>query len=248
VDAEGTTKGKVRGNSLIAHDTSVRMVVVGLVERPVLDGAFHIPISAPMPSIGWEYVCTAAHAASTDPALVGTRWHVVNVPIESHPPPAVSTWCGYEGQGDEHLGDLIADFEKVAVEGPVKFRGVVKEGIRVGNIVAKDFARESAGAHGKLYHRAFSAEMHRGTFRRLTSTPASTAQPGAPPGWHVVRVRLAQPAAPPGPQQVRGHHRPSHGPRDPRRGARASVVTASTYPSARTSRPGWRRSTPSSPR
>jgi hypothetical protein len=80
---EGTTKAKVRGNSLIAHDTSVRMVVVGLVERPVLDGAFHIPISAPMPSIGWEYVCTAAHV-STDPALVGTRWHVVNVPVESH--------------------------------------------------------------------------------------------------------------------------------------------------------------------
>jgi hypothetical protein len=62
----------------------------------------------------------------------------------------------------EHLGDLIATFEKAAVDGPVKFRGVVKEGIRVGNIVAKDFARESAGAHGKLYHRAFSAEMHRG--------------------------------------------------------------------------------------
>jgi hypothetical protein len=80
---EGTTKGKIRGNSLIAHDTSVRMVVVGLVERPVLDGAFHIPISATVPSIGWEYVCTAA-PANTDPALVGTRWHVVNVPIESH--------------------------------------------------------------------------------------------------------------------------------------------------------------------
>jgi hypothetical protein len=79
---EGRTKGKVHGNSLISHDTSVRAVVVGLVQRPILEGALHIPLGSTVPAIGWEYVCTAA-GASSDPALVGTRWHVTNVPIES---------------------------------------------------------------------------------------------------------------------------------------------------------------------
>lgn len=79
---EGSTAGKIRGNSLISHDTSVRNVIVGLVERPLFEGALHIPISSPVPEVGWEYVCTAA-PADTDPALLGTRWHVANVPIES---------------------------------------------------------------------------------------------------------------------------------------------------------------------
>lgn len=82
-NSEGSTVGKVRGNSLISHDTAARIVVVGLVARPVLDGAFHIPVDAPVPEIGWEYVCTAT-GAETDPALLGTRWHVANVPIESY--------------------------------------------------------------------------------------------------------------------------------------------------------------------
>lgn len=59
----------------------------------------------------------------------------------------------------ENLGDLIADLEKVGKEAPPKLRGVVKDGIKTGNSVAKDFARESAGAHGKHYHRAFTTEM-----------------------------------------------------------------------------------------
>lgn len=80
---EGSTVGKVRGNSLISHDTSERIVIVGLVARPILDGALHIPVDATLPQIGWEYVCTAT-GVGTDPALVGTRWHVVNVPIESY--------------------------------------------------------------------------------------------------------------------------------------------------------------------
>lgn len=37
---------------------------------------------------------------------------------------------------------------------------VVKEGLRVGNSVAKDYAKVSAGSHGKHYHKAFSWEMH----------------------------------------------------------------------------------------
>jgi len=79
---KGRTKGKVRGNSLISHDTSERAVVVGLVQRSILDGSLHIPLTAPVPAIGWEYVCTAV-GPTTDPAMKGTRWHVVNVPIET---------------------------------------------------------------------------------------------------------------------------------------------------------------------
>lgn len=79
---EWTTKGKVRGNSLISHDTAERAVIVGLVQRPILEGALHIPVSAPLPEIGWEFVCTAAGIGS-DSAMVGTRWHVVNVPVLS---------------------------------------------------------------------------------------------------------------------------------------------------------------------
>lgn len=80
----GTTAGKVSGNSLISHDTSMRSVVVGLVQRPILEGTLHLPLDATLPAIGWEYVCTAV-GADVDPAMVGTRWHVTNVPVESYP-------------------------------------------------------------------------------------------------------------------------------------------------------------------
>lgn len=59
----------------------------------------------------------------------------------------------------ETLGDLIADFKRIGKEAPPALRGVVREGIATGNSVAKDFARESAGAHGKHYHKAFTTEM-----------------------------------------------------------------------------------------
>jgi hypothetical protein len=59
----------------------------------------------------------------------------------------------------ENLGDLIADFERIKKEAPVELRGVIREGIKTGNSVAKDFARESAGKHGKHYPKAFTTEM-----------------------------------------------------------------------------------------
>lgn len=60
------------------------------------------------------------------------------------------------------LGDLANDLAGIARQAPKDMRATVKEGIKVGNSLAKDNARESAGSHGKLYHRAFSAEMHGG--------------------------------------------------------------------------------------
>lgn len=58
------------------------------------------------------------------------------------------------------IDDLAADCRKIATTARKDMVRVVREGIKVGNSVAKDFAKESAGAHGKHYHRAFSAEMH----------------------------------------------------------------------------------------
>lgn len=57
------------------------------------------------------------------------------------------------------LDDLADDLETIVRRAPRDMAKVVREGIRAGNMVARDFARESAGAHGKHYHRAFSAEM-----------------------------------------------------------------------------------------
>lgn len=78
---QGSTAGKVSSRSRDS-DTSTRFVTIGGVERPVLNGGLHIPLGAPLPAIGWEYVCTAVDAAS-DPSLLGRRWRVVDVPAKS---------------------------------------------------------------------------------------------------------------------------------------------------------------------
>lgn len=57
----------------------------------------------------------------------------------------------------DSLADDMADIVKRAPRDMVK---VVREGIRAGNMVARDYAKRSAGSHGKHYHRAFSTEMH----------------------------------------------------------------------------------------
>lgn len=80
--SEGSTPGRlhagVRLQSVPSTTTSV-----GGVERPVYDGGIRIPVSAPAPSIGWEYVMTVA-GPDTDPAVVGRRWHVVGVQADSY--------------------------------------------------------------------------------------------------------------------------------------------------------------------
>lgn len=81
--SQGVTPGKVAGPSAAAADTQTRTVSVGGVERPVVEGGLHIPISAPLPAIGWEYVCDSVGPQS-DPALVGRRWRVVDVPAKSY--------------------------------------------------------------------------------------------------------------------------------------------------------------------
>ncbi len=83
------TPGKVQADSKAGGDTATRMVSVGGVERPVVQGGLHIPIGAPMPvaseqrGVAWEYECTAVGPES-DPALLGRRWLVVSVPAKTY--------------------------------------------------------------------------------------------------------------------------------------------------------------------
>lgn len=79
--AQGSTRGKVAGRSR-QSDTNTRTVTIGGTERQVVDGGLHLPLSAPLPAIDWEYECTALGPAS-DPSLLGRRWRVVDVPAKS---------------------------------------------------------------------------------------------------------------------------------------------------------------------
>lgn len=81
--ARGSTPGKFQSHAR-EGDTQTRYVKVGETERPVLEGALHIPIRATLPTaglfgVGWEYECTA----SVDAANVGRRFLVVEVPSKT---------------------------------------------------------------------------------------------------------------------------------------------------------------------
>ena len=80
--SQGSTPGKVQARTR-QGDTNTRTVAVGGVERPVLEGGLHIPVSATVPSVGWEYVCTAVGALS-DPSLLNRRYRVVDVPAKTY--------------------------------------------------------------------------------------------------------------------------------------------------------------------
>jgi hypothetical protein len=58
------------------------------------------------------------------------------------------------------LHDLAADLAAIPPRAVKDMTAVVREGIRVGNTVAKDNARRSSGRHGKHYPKAFTSEMH----------------------------------------------------------------------------------------
>lgn len=79
---QDVTFGKVAGRAR-QSDTNTRTYNVGGTERPVVEGGLHIPIDADLPVRDWEYVCTAI-GDETDPALLGSRWRVVDVPAKSH--------------------------------------------------------------------------------------------------------------------------------------------------------------------
>lgn len=57
------------------------------------------------------------------------------------------------------LADLAADCAGIVRRVPGDLTKTVREGAKVGNVVARDHARRSAGAHGKHYPKAFSSEV-----------------------------------------------------------------------------------------
>lgn len=78
------TPGKVQGlGGLRGNDPQTRTATVGGVERPVMNGGIHIPISAEAPAVGWQLVVTAVGPAS-DPALLGRVYEVVESPAKSY--------------------------------------------------------------------------------------------------------------------------------------------------------------------
>lgn len=87
--AQATVRGKVQSGSQSGSDNQTRYVNIGGVDRAVIEGGLHIPLSAPVPAAAeqrgqaWEYVVTAVGAAD-DPALLGRRYLVVSAPAKSH--------------------------------------------------------------------------------------------------------------------------------------------------------------------
>lgn len=56
------------------------------------------------------------------------------------------------------LPDLVSDLRKIPIRARHDMKATVRQAAIVGNTVAKDLARVSAGKHGKLYHKAFTWE------------------------------------------------------------------------------------------
>ncbi len=59
------------------------------------------------------------------------------------------------------LDDLASDLRRVAITARRDMAETVRDGIRAGSLEARTLAKRSAGAHGKHYHRAITAEMAR---------------------------------------------------------------------------------------
>jgi hypothetical protein len=60
------------------------------------------------------------------------------------------------------IGDLADDMASIVRRVRPDMRGVVKDGIRVGRDLARANAKRTAGAHGKHYPKAITAEMTSG--------------------------------------------------------------------------------------
>lgn len=61
------------------------------------------------------------------------------------------------------LDDLERDLKRIPVMVARDMREVVNDGAKAGNELAKQFARRSAGAHGKHYWRAFTWDRASGS-------------------------------------------------------------------------------------
>lgn len=60
-----------------------RTVTIGGVEREVIEGGLHLPVSADILVPGWIWEVTAVGEGS-DPALVGKQYRVERLAVQSH--------------------------------------------------------------------------------------------------------------------------------------------------------------------
>lgn len=87
--AEGTTLGKTQAGSRQGGDIGGQTITVGGVQVLLMRGGLHLPIGAYLDETGllirpgWEFQCTAT-GTGTDPAQVGRRWHVHEVPVKAY--------------------------------------------------------------------------------------------------------------------------------------------------------------------
>lgn len=61
-----------------------------------------------------------------------------------------------------HLDDLTRDMAAIPPAAAKRMVGIVRDGANAGAQIARDFARESAGKHGKHYPRSITAETRKG--------------------------------------------------------------------------------------
>lgn len=60
------------------------------------------------------------------------------------------------------INDLATDLTAIKTETRPAMRGVVRDGVKVGTQLARTYAKESAGPHGKNYYKRITGSMDRG--------------------------------------------------------------------------------------
>lgn len=60
------------------------------------------------------------------------------------------------------IGDLADDLASIAKRVRPEMRGVVRDGVKVGTQLARGFAREKSGPHGKRYYKRITGQMYGG--------------------------------------------------------------------------------------
>lgn len=58
------------------------------------------------------------------------------------------------------IGDLASDMTGIAQKARPDMVKVVREGVKVGTSLARDYAKEASGPHGKAYYKRITGEMH----------------------------------------------------------------------------------------
>ena len=61
------------------------------------------------------------------------------------------------------IGRLAADMADIPPRAAKEMQGLIREGVKTGNSLAKDFARETSGRHAKRYPGTFTTSVNRPT-------------------------------------------------------------------------------------